>query len=51
MKTLFQATRAHKNTTHTHRTDEKEKKRNKIKRIQLHLYWYAITKKKSLWKI
>ena len=33
MKTLFQATRAHKNTTHTHRTAEKEKKR-KIKRIQ-----------------
>jgi len=27
---LFQATRAHKNTTQTHRTSEKEKKKKKI---------------------
>jgi len=31
MKTLFQATMAHKNTTHTHRTAEKGKEKKKEK--------------------
>jgi len=36
MKTLFQANVAHKNTTHTHRTAEKEKKRRKLIKKEEH---------------